>query len=84
MKNEYPNILNPKSQPKEKKNNNINIIQSGSGNKRGSGANKNANNNLLSSKPDSGIIDVAFLSSLNSDMAMERGTSKSNLGIYMG
>ena len=84
LKNEYPNILNPKSQPKEKKNNNINIIQSGSGNKRGSGANKNANNNLLSSKPDSGIIDVAFLSSLNSDMAMERGTSKSNLGIYMG
>ncbi len=62
----------------------VNLIQSGSGNKRGSGANNNANNNLLSSKPESGIIDVAFLSSLNSDMAMERGTSKSNLGIYMG
>ena len=67
------------------KQSNINLInKSGSGNKRGSGANNNASNNLLSSKPESGFIDVAFLSSLDSDMAMERGTSKSNLGIYMG
>ena len=67
------------------KQSNVNLInKSGSGNKRGSGANNNANNNLLSSKPESGFIDVAFLSSLDSDMAMERGTSKSNLGIYMG
>ncbi len=78
----FPNVTN--SKPSSKNKNNINLIQSGSGNKRGSGANNNANNNLLSSKPESGIIDVAFLSSLNSDMAMERGTSKSNLGIYMG
>ena len=78
----FPNVTN--SKPSNKNKNNINLIQSGSGNKRGSGANNNANNNLLSSKPESGIIDVAFLSSLNSDMAIERGTSKSNLGIYMG
>ena len=67
------------------KQSNINLInKSGSGNKRGSGANNNANNNLLSSKPDSGIIDVAFYSPLDSDMSMERGSAKNILNVYMG
>jgi len=79
----FPNITDS-NLTKNKKNNNINIIQSGSGNKRGSGANKNANNNLLSSKPDSGIINVAFYSPLDGDMAMERGSAKNTYNIYMG
>ena len=78
----FPNVTN--SKPSNKNKNNINLIQSGSGNKRGSGANNNANNNLLSSKPDSGIIDVAFYSPLDGDMAMERGSAKNILNVYMG
>ena len=78
----FPNVTN--SKPSNKNKNNINLIQSGSGNKRGSGANKNANNNLLSSKPDSGIIDIAFYSPLDGDMAMERGSAKNILNVYMG
>jgi len=80
----FPNITDSNLPKNKKNNNNINIIQSGSGNKRGSGANNNANNNLLSSKPDSGIIDVAFYSPLDGDMAMERGSAKNTYNIYMG
>ena len=52
----------------------------GSDNKRGSGV----NNNISSAPPDSGIIDVAFYSPLDSDMSMERGSAKNILNVYMG
>ena len=80
----FPNVTNPKSSNKNK--NNINIIQSGSGNKRGSGARNNSNSGetLTSSTPDSGIIDIAFYSPLNNDLAMERGSSRNTLNLYMG
>ena len=80
----FPNVTDSNLPNNKKNKNNINLIQSGSGNKRGSGANNNANNNLLSSKPDSGIIDVAFYSPLDGDMAMERGSAKNILNVYMG
>ena len=78
----FPNVTNSKSSNKNK--NNINLIQSGSGNKRGSGANNNANNNLLSSKPDSSTINFPFYTPLDNDLAMERGSAKNILNVYMG
>ena len=80
----FPNVTDSNLPNNKKNKNNINLIQSGSGNKRGSGARNNANNNLLSSKPDSGIINVAFYSPLDGDMAMERGSAKNTYNIYMG
>ena len=80
FKNRFGDVLKFKPSSKNKKGD-LNIIGGGgSDNKRGSGV----NNNVSSAPPDSGFIDVAFLSSLDSDMAIERGASKSNLGIYMG
>ena len=84
LKNEYPNVLDYK--PSSKNKSEINFIQSGSGNKRGNGArnNRNSSENLTSSTPDSGIIDIAFYSPLNNDLAMERGSSRNTLNLYMG
>ena len=80
----YGDVLN--YSPSNKKGNKIKFIQSGSGNKRGSGARNNSNSGetLTSSTPDSGIIDIAFYSPLNNDLAMERGSSRNTLNLYMG
>ena len=81
FKNRFGDVLKFKPSSKNKKGD-LNIIGGGgSDNKRGSGVN---NNNVSSAPPDSGIIDVAFYSPLDSDMSMERGSAKNILNVYMG
>ena len=80
FKNRFGDILKYKPSSKNKKGD-LNIMGGGgSDNKRGSGV----NNNISSAPPDSGIIDVAFYSPLDSDMSMERGSAKNILNVYMG
>ena len=81
FKNRFGDVLKFKPSSKNKKGD-LNIYGGGgSDNKRGSGVN---NNNVSSAPPDSGIIDVAFYSPLDSDMSMERGSAKNILNVYMG
>jgi len=82
FKNRFGDVL--KFKPSNKNKNNINFIQGGGENKRGSGANKNANNKLVSAKPESSMIDIKAYSSINEDFAMERGSTKGLYGVYMG
>ena len=81
LKNEYPNVLDYKPLSKNKKGD-LNIINGTPNNQNTNGGSKDTK--ISSAPPDSGIIDIAFYSPLNSDMAMERGTSKSILNVYMG
>jgi hypothetical protein len=82
FKNRFGDVLKFKPSSKNKKGD-LNIYGGGgSDNKRGSGVNNN--NNVSSAPPDSGIIDVAFYSPLDSDMSMERGSAKNILNVYMG
>ena len=60
----------------------LNIINGTSSNQNAGGGSKDTK--ISSAPPDSGIIDIPFYSPLDSDMAMERGTSKSILNVYMG
>ena len=79
--NRFGDIL--KFKPSKNKKNNINLMQSGgSGNTRG--ANKNISNKISSTPPEGGIIDVPFISSLNSDLAFDRAIAKNTYNIYMG
>ena len=78
--NRFGNLINYKS-PKNKKGD-LNIINGTPNNQNTNGGSKDTK--ISSAPPDSGIIDIAFYSPLNSDMAMERGTSKSILNVYMG
>ena len=75
----FNNITSPKSSNKNK--NNVNLIQSGSGNKRGSGA--NGGEKISANSAEGGFLGVKFLSALNEDLAMERSLSKSVLNVYM-
>jgi len=75
----FNNITSPKSSNKNK--NNVNLIQSGSGNKRGSGA--NGGEKISANSAEGGFLGVKFLSALNEDLAMERSLSKSVLSVYM-
>ena len=75
----FNNIANPKSSNKNK--NNVNFIQSGSGNKRGSGVNDGEK--ISANSAEGGFIGVKMLSALNEDFAMERSLSKSVLSAYM-
>ena len=78
----FSKILNYDSRKRDLSKNNVNINVEGGGN---GGVKNNTNNEtLISSKPDSGIIDIKFYSPLDSDLAMERGTAKSLYGVYMG
>ena len=81
FKNRFENLLNYKSSSKNKKGD-LNIINGTPNNQNTNGGTKDTK--ISSAPPDSGIIDIAFYSPLNSDMAMERGTSKSILNVYMG
>ena len=78
----FSKILNYDSRKRDLSKNNVNINVEGGGN--GSVKNNTNNETLISSKPDSGIIDIKFYSPLDSDLAMERGTAKSLYGVYMG
>jgi hypothetical protein len=81
----FPNVTDSNLPKNKKNNNNINIKQSGSGNKRGSGARNNRNDGtLISSKPDSSTISFPFYSPLDNDLAMERGAAKNLYNVYMG
>ena len=75
----FNNITSPKSSNKNK--NNVNLIQSGSGNKRGSGT--NGGEKISANSAEGGFLGVKFLSALNEDLAMERSLSKSVLSVYM-
>ena len=81
LKNEYPNVLDYKPLSKNKKGD-LNIINGTPNNQNTNGGSKDTK--ISSAPPDSGIIDIPFYSPLDSDMAMERGTSKSILNVYMG
>ena len=79
--NRFGDILKFKPSSKNKKAD-LNIINGTPNNQNTNGGTKDTK--ISSAPPDSGIIDIAFYSPLNSDMAMERGTSKSILNVYMG
>ena len=78
--NRFGNLL--KSKPSKNKKGDLNIINGTSSNQNAGGGSKDTK--ISSAPPDSGIIDIPFYSPLDSDMAMERGTSKSILNVYMG
>ena len=77
----YGDVLN--YNPSNKNKSKTNYIQGRSDAKRKQN-NSNSGETLTSSTPDSGIIDIAFYSPLNNDLAMERGSSKNTLNLYMG
>ena len=79
--NRFGDILKFKPSSKNKKGD-LNFINGTPNNQNTNGGSKDTK--ISSAPPDSGIIDIAFYSPLNSDMAMERGTSKSILNVYMG
>ena len=81
FKNRFGNLLDYKPSSKNKKGD-LNIINGTSSNQNAGGGSKDTK--ISSAPPDSGIIDIPFYSPLDSDMAMERGTSKSILNVYMG
>ena len=79
--NRFGDVLKFKPSSKNKKGD-LNIINGTSNNQNAGGGSKDTK--ISSAPPDSGIIDIPFYSPLDSDMAMERGTSKSILNVYMG
>ncbi len=81
FKNRFGDVLKFKPSSKNKKGD-LNIINGTSSNQNAGGGSKDTK--ISSAPPDSGIIDIPFYSPLDSDMAMERGTSKSILNVYMG
>ena len=81
FKNRFGNLLDYKPSSKNKKGD-LNIINGTSSNQNPGGGSKDTK--ISSAPPDSGIIDIPFYSPLDSDMAMERGTSKSIINVYMG
>ena len=81
FKNRFGNLLNYKSSSKNKKGD-LNIINGTPNNQNTNRGSKDTK--ISSAPPDSGIIDIPFYSPLDSDMSMERGTSKSILNVYMG
>ena len=78
-KTRFPDIINydPSKRPEV----NVNV---GSDVSQNSSGNITPTTETTARAADSGIIDINFLSPLNSDFAMERGTTKSVLNVYMG
>ena len=78
FKNRFGSILKPKSK-KESSNVNINV---GDGNTQQQ-TNNSGEEKISSAPADSGILGIPFLSALNPDLAMERGTASLIYGNYM-
>ena len=81
LKNEYPNVLDYKPLSKNKKGD-LNIINGTPNNQNTNGGSKDTK--ISSAPPEGGIIDVPFISSLNSDLAFDRAIAKNTYNIYMG
>ena len=78
-KTRFPDIIDydPSKRPEV----NVNVVSDVSQNSSG---NRTPTTETTARAAASGIIDINFLSPLNSDFAMERGTTKSVLNVYMG
>ena len=80
-KTRFPELIDYKYVPSNESEVNVNV---GSDVSQNSSGNITPTTETTARAADSGIIDINFLSPLNSDFAMERGTTKSVLNVYMG